>query len=50
MAANEIAEKGEGQVVEFDASIFEQDAMQEKQGEIVSAFSQSVESPRSHAG
>ena len=32
MAANELAEKGEGQVVEFDASIFEQDAMQEKLG------------------
>jgi len=33
MAANEIAEKEEGQVVEFDASIFEEDAMQEKLGQ-----------------
>ena len=32
MAANEIAEKGEGQVVVLDASIFEEDAMQEKRG------------------
>ena len=33
MAANEIAEKEEGHVVEFDASIFEEDAMQEKLGQ-----------------
>ena len=33
MAANEIVEKEEGHVVEFDASIFEEDAMQEKLGQ-----------------